>query len=45
MINNKIITRIELNQFKPQFCYTKKRENIEKIIIKALLVHKQNVKI
>ena len=34
--NNKdenIITRIELNQFKPKFCYKKKREHFEKILL------------
>ena len=36
-INNNIITRIELNQFKPQFCYTKKRENIEKILLEEAM--------
>ena len=34
--NNKdenIITRIELNQFKPKFCYKQKREHFEKILL------------
>ena len=28
-----IITRIELNQFKPKFCYKQKREHFEKILL------------
>ena len=28
-----IITRIELNQFKPKFCYRKKKEHFEKILL------------
>ena len=36
-INDNIITSIELNQFKPQFCYTKKRENIEKILLEEAM--------
>ena len=28
-----IITRIELNQFKPKFCYKTKREHFEKILL------------
>ena len=28
-----IITKIELNQFKPKFCYKKKREHFEKILL------------
>ena len=32
-----IIKSIELNQFKPQFCYTKKRENIEKILLEEAM--------
>ena len=28
-----IITRIELNQFKPKFCYKKKREHFENILL------------
>ena len=31
--NTNIITKIELNQFKPQFCYKKKRERFEKILL------------
>ena len=28
-----IITKIELNQFKPKFCYRQKREHFEKILL------------
>ena len=28
-----IITKIELNQFKPKFCYRKKKEHFEKILL------------
>ena len=31
--DSNIITRIELNQFKPKFCYKKKREHFEKILL------------
>ena len=30
--NTNIITKIELNLFKPKFCYTKKKEHFEKIL-------------
>ena len=31
--NTNIITKIELNQFKPQFCYKRKRERFENILL------------
>ena len=31
--NSNIITKIKLNQFKPKFCYKKKRERFEKILL------------
>ena len=32
-----IITRIELNQFKPKFCYRKRREHFEKILFEEAM--------
>ena len=35
--NLNIITRIELNQFKPKFCYKKKKERFEKILFEEAM--------
>ena len=35
--NINIITKIELNQFKPKFCYKKKKERFEKILFEEAM--------
>ena len=35
--NSNIITKIELNQFKPKFCYKKKKERFEKILFEEAM--------
>ena len=45
--NTNIITSIELNQFKPQICYKKKRERFEKILLEEgmkIILKKLDVK-
>ena len=45
--NTNIITSIELNQFKPKFCYKKKREHFERILLEEgmkIILKKLDVK-